>query len=121
MTKGAPMSVATAMDVRDWIYGLTKNEQIGKKTKAGQNAYAKTNGNFSRVLSDPVLLSINSQPTELPAGSELVVYRKLHQRADGKWATSTDYALAAIFVKKDGRTVEQISVRMSGRTIRRAL
>ena len=121
MTKGAPMSVATAMDVRDWIYGLTKNEQIGKKTKAGQNAYAKANGNFSRVLSDPVLLSINSQPTELPAGSELVVYRKLHQRADGKWAASTDYALAAIFVKKDGRTVEQISVRMSGRTIRRAL
>jgi len=113
------MSVLTAVDVRSWIYELTKDEQIGKEGKGGQTSYGKANGNFTKVLSEPVLLSTDGQSVEVHAGSELVVYRKLTKRADGGWTTAADYSLAVIFIKKDGRTVEQLSVRMNGRVIRR--
>jgi hypothetical protein len=113
------VSATTAIDVRNWIYGFTKGQRIGKGGDSGSSVYNKKNGNFEKTLTEPVMVKLGANPEELPAGTEVVVYRTLAKDKNDKWTYEPDYRLATIFLKENGRTVEQISVRMNGHIVRR--
>gem|GEM_PF-5805136 len=109
------------MDVREWIYSLTKDETIGAKAKSGQQH--PSNRNFTRTLTESVTVMLGEVPVELPIGTQLAVYRQLTRSNSGDgWGYQSDAVLAAIFLKgTGGNTVEQFSVRMNGRIVRRKL
>lgn len=129
------MKTATAVDVREWIYDLTKDEKIGPQSKSKKNdkgdeadaetksttsSYGKANGNFNRILTEDVHVALDSSSTvTLPAGTGVTVYRKLIRADRGGWVALPDAMLAVFFIKDGVRTIEQITVRTGGRVVRR--
>lgn len=107
-------TVKEVLDVREWIYELTKDEKIGTESKRSSSAYGKSNGNYDKDLSEPVEVFIGKERRLLPAGSSLTVYKKLKRRENG-WAPQADAALATIFLKESGRVIEQITIRTNGK------
>jgi hypothetical protein len=126
------MKTATAVDVREWIYDLTKDEKIGPQsnskkndkagaeTKTSSQSYGKANGNFNRILTEDVHVALDPSSTmTLPAGTGVTVYRKLIRADRGGWVALPDAMLAVFFIKDGVRTIEQITVRTGGRVVRR--
>ncbi len=121
------MSVTAVIDAREWIYSLAKDAPIGRSDASYDGSgYTKRNGNFITTVRRPVHIVMaaskyhSAMEVAVPAGAELVVYRALSRLPNGGWALGrADNTLAAIFLKDDGRVVEQITVRMDGRITRR--
>lgn len=129
------MKTAAAVDVREWIYDLTKDEKIGPQSKSKKNdksneadadtksttsSYGKANGNFNRILTEDVQVALDPSSTmTLPAGTGVTVYRKLIRADRGGWVALPEAMLAVFFIKDGVRTIEQITVRTSGRVVRR--
>lgn len=115
------METATAVDVRRWIYQLTKDISVGRD--GVKDSYGKSNGNYITTLSDSVAISLGGEPggnvVELPGGSEVVVYANIKPTKDGIWTPQSDRSLATIFLKDGAKTIGQIVVRMNGRVTAR--
>jgi len=104
------------VDARQWIYDLTKDEKIGREKSAPNGAHNSPNGNFIKELRAPVTVSFDGRHFELPRGTELVVYRQIKPLGEnGTWGAQGNSALATVFMKRNGMTVRQITVYMSGR------
>lgn len=111
------MKTAAAVNVKDWLYGLTKGMDIGRQPAKG--VYARPNRNFDTILTEPVLVRLDATTdVTLPVGTGLTVFRQLVRTASG-WQPLPDAVLAVIFIKDGVRTVEQITIRTTGRVLRR--
>lgn len=120
------MEVATSpMDVREWIYSLTKDVEITETTTLQQatGSARKAKGVFSEPLHEEVVIKLwNGEALTLPVGTEMAVYRKLRRNGDDTgWVYMPDTVLAAIWLKRGARSIEQITVRTTGRMARRGL
>ena len=117
------MEALTAVDVREWIYTLTKDEKIGAEAKSSSSqSYGKHNSNFNTILTEDVHLVLDPSSTlTLPTGTGVTVYRKLIRADRGGWVALPDAMLAVFFIKDGVRTTEQITVRTGGRIVRRKL
>jgi hypothetical protein len=100
------------VDVLSWIYKLTKDKKIGKEHNGSHNT---PNNSFYTTVRTRVLLTSQSGAYDVPAGSEMVVYRQLKKYESGGFGPSSSLALATIFVKENGQNVRQITIRMNGR------
>ena len=109
----------TGLKPLDWIYNLTKDEEVGPggKQLAGMSAYAKANGNFQKTLRESTVIKAGTRDIEIPSGTELVVYRKLTKLVGGGWNIGKgNLVLAAAFIKdeKSGLTTKQVTIKMNG-------
>lgn len=110
--------MATApTDIMSWIYYMTIGKQIGT-TSRGVDAYKAPNGNITKVLKTGTHIRVGGEVCEVPAGSELVIYRRL-QRIGGagsdEYGPKSPLTLATFFVKKGGHVVRVITIRMNGK------
>lgn len=111
------MQVKEITDLREWIYDLTKDEPEGKMRATGESVhiYGGDNKNVEKTLSGPKTIMVGGSTVELPAGSKVVVYRRLSRNSIGGWQfSSSSVSLATIFVQGGNRFVRQISIRMNG-------
>ena len=114
---------AATTDIMSWLYCMTMSKKLGT-TKQGAAAYKTPNGNITKVLKTDMYVQVGGEACEVPAGSELVVYRRL-QRIGGtssnEYGPKSSLVLATFFVKKNQRVVRIITVRMNGKVAARWL